>query len=63
MSKEGRKLVGILVILAIVVVVMNPGLWIISIGSLIHGIIVYVVADLICRAIFKKSLRNYIFGK
>jgi uncharacterized membrane protein YqjE len=56
-----RKLFGLIVVIAIVIVVMNPGVWIISIGTLIHIAVLYAVANIVCRILFGKSLRDYIF--
>ena len=63
MSRETRKLVGLVIVIAIAVIVMNPGLWVISIGGLIHVALLYAVANLVCRFLFGKSLRDYIHKK
>lgn len=63
MSRETRKLVGLVIVIAIAVIIMNPGLWVISIGGLIHIAMLYAVANIVSRVLFGKSLRDYINKK
>ena len=57
------KLSALAVVLLITTCIMHPSLWIGAAGTLIHIAIVLLLAKVVCRVVFKKSIKELLFDE
>lgn len=63
MKGFGDKLAAIALVFLITMCIMHPSLWIGAIGSLTYIVMLVLVAKVICRILYKKTLKELIFGE
>lgn len=61
-NNVGDRLAGIALVLLITMCIVHPSLWIGAIGSLMYFVMLVLVAKIICRILYKKSLKELLFG-
>jgi len=54
---------ALVVVLMIVACIMHPSLWIGAFGAILNILIWVLLAKIVCRLVFKKSIRELILGE
>ena len=62
MNNLWNKMAAMAIVIIITMCILHPSLWIGAIGTVLHIVLVALVAKVVCKLVFGKSISELIFG-